>query len=147
MDELDNVTHSYRDVNITQGREFSITSLAAFDELMDYGIAIEYPDSDAPTGALIQTGYKVEVDVIAMAWDGASTSTSVFADGKLSFVVGQEQVARGLDAAMLKLCHGAKVAIYTYLLTHPYHYSLTHSFTEGNHYCCSKIRVRGKGNQ
>ncbi len=105
------MSHSYSDVSITQGREFSITSLAAFDELMDYGIAIEYPNNDVPTGSLIQTGYKVELDIIAMAWDGASTSTSVFANGKLSFVVGQDQVARGLDTAMLKLNNGAKATV------------------------------------
>ena len=127
IDESDTMSHSYSDVNITQGREFSISSLAAFDELMDDGIAIEYPNNDVPTGALIQTGYKVELEVIAMAWDGASTSTSIFANGKLSFVVGQEQVARGLDAAMLKLCNGAKVTIYTHLLTHSSPSLLTYS--------------------
>ena len=133
---MDNITHSFGSVSVTQGREFSITSLAAFDELMDTGVAIEYPNNESPTGALIQAGYKVELDIVAMTWDGASTSTNVFANGKLAFIVGQDQVARGLDAAMLKLWNGAKVSCtpthsltLTYLLTHSLTYLLTYLLT------------------
>lgn len=108
---MDTVTNPYSGVSITHGREFSITSLAAFDELMDNGIAVEYLNGEAPTGALIQSGYKVELDIVAMTWDGASTSTNIFAREKLSFIVGQDQVTRGLDAAMLKLCNGTKATI------------------------------------
>eukprot|EP00597_Dinobryon_sp_UTEXLB2267_P015955 CAMPEP_0170107356 /NCGR_PEP_ID=MMETSP0020_2-20130122/5926_1 /TAXON_ID=98059 /ORGANISM="Dinobryon sp., Strain UTEXLB2267" /LENGTH=61 /DNA_ID=CAMNT_0010331869 /DNA_START=99 /DNA_END=284 /DNA_ORIENTATION=- len=44
-----------------------------------------------------------------MTWDGASTVTTEFSSGTVSFIVGQDQVTPGLDLAVQQLKKGDKV--------------------------------------
>ncbi len=86
--------------SIKQGPSFSLKTLAAFDELMDFGVAVELeanPNASAhsSTHAYITNGSRVELKVSALLWDGASSVIQEFASGPLSFTVGCGQVTKG----------------------------------------------------
>lgn len=99
-------------VVLERGPSFSLKTCTAFDDLMELGYAVEVDDAGkAAKGELIQKGKRVELHCNAKIWDGASTVTKVFADGAVSFVIGDNQVTAGLDAAMLKLRVGDKATI------------------------------------
>lgn len=54
-------------------------------------------------------GHQVELECSAYTWDGASTETTEFSSGSLSFLVGEEQVTSGLDLAVQQLKKGDQV--------------------------------------
>lgn len=96
---------------------FSLRSLAAFDELTDRGYAVEIA---APAGAAAsQTGTqraapgdRVELQVVGLIWDGASTDTREFGRGTLRFTLGQKAVPAALEQAVSShLCVGQSATI------------------------------------
>jgi hypothetical protein len=70
---------------LKQGPSFSLKTLAAFDELMDFGVAVELElptgNSASATGAYISNGMRVDVKIQALLWDGASSVIEEFATG------------------------------------------------------------------
>ena len=53
--------------------EFSITSLDAFDELMNQGYCVELKDTSSAIEGFITKGSRVELYCTASLWDGAAT--------------------------------------------------------------------------
>ena len=70
-------------------------------------------------------GHQVELECSAYTWDGASTETTEFSSGSLSFIVGEEQVTSGLDLAVQQLKKGDQVGQGSYIICNKY----THKFT------------------
>ena len=65
-------------------------------------------------------GHQVELDYSAFTWDGASTETTEFSSGSLSFLVGEEQVTSGLDLAVQQLKKGDQVGQGSYITLLPH---------------------------
>lgn len=85
-----NMQYNSRKSVTKQGPSFSLKTLAAFDELMDFGVAVELElgnsSSPSPTGAYITNGMRVEMKVSALLWDGASSVIEEFSQGKTLFL-------------------------------------------------------------
>lgn len=83
-----------------RGPTFSLKSLTAFDDLMNKGYAVEVtPETASQRGLIAVAGQLVEVQCVAMTWDGANTDTHDFCSGTVKFVVGKHEVVPGLEAA------------------------------------------------
>lgn len=84
---------------------FSLRSLSAFDDLTERGFAVEIAQSattpSITNGVRAQIGDRVEVQVVGLIWDGASTDTREFGRGTLRFTVGQRSVPAALEQAVL----------------------------------------------
>jgi len=65
-------------------------------------------------------GHQVELEYSAFTWDGASTETTEFSSGSLSFLVGEEQVTSGLDLAVQQLKKGDQVGQGSYITLLPH---------------------------
>ena len=65
-------------------------------------------------------GHQVELEYSAFTWDGASTETTEFSSGSLSFLVGEEQVTSGLDLAVQQLKKGDQVGQGSYIMLLPH---------------------------
>ena len=63
------------------GKPFSISSLDAFDQLVDRGYAVEFVSQAGAGAASIGIGSRVNVAVTAMTWDGSTTEVLVFHEG------------------------------------------------------------------
>lgn len=94
---------------------FSLRSLAAFDELSDRGFAVEIA---APAGVSQATtqyakpGDRVEMQLVGLIWDGASTDTREFGRGTLRFSVGHHSVPAALEQAVTAhMCVGQSATI------------------------------------
>jgi hypothetical protein len=70
---------------LKQGPSFSLKTLSAFDELMDFGVAVELElpvgTTSTSTGAYISNGMRVDIKIQALLWDGASSVIEEFASG------------------------------------------------------------------
>lgn len=122
------VSYSEDDVytpTVQGGNRFSISSLDAFDEMMDTGVSVEIVENGSKmspkSGSTIQPGMYVTLLCKAMIWDGANSTASPFAsttgtaeaysasnrsadpNAFLSFLVGRGHVSPGLDCAMIRL--------------------------------------------
>lgn len=96
---------------------FSLRSLAAFDELTDRGYAVEIAAPAGANAAQMGTqraapGDRVELQVVGLIWDGASTDTREFGRGTLRFTLGQRAVPAALEQAVSShLCVGQSATI------------------------------------
>jgi hypothetical protein len=64
-----------------KGIEFSISSLDAFDALVERGFAIEHTSRNE-SGAKVTLGSRVTTSATVMTWDGATTEATVVSEGK-----------------------------------------------------------------
>jgi len=83
-------------------RQFSLSTIEAFDALVEAGVAIEKRVT-VPTNPDISHTSRVTLQCVAMMWDGATTEAQVFSEGVLSFTLGRSQVPHGLEEAMQSL--------------------------------------------
>lgn len=98
--------------SVALGDPFSLTSLDAFDELMDRGFALDVTSPvEGPTAA---PGSRVEVRYKAKTWDGAATVVHVYSEGTCAFTLGGkglETLPAGLTAAVALLSVGSTAII------------------------------------
>jgi len=87
---------------VRKGTDFSISSLDAFDALVEKGFAVEYI-SRSESGKHLHLGSRVEATATVLTWDGATTEATVGSEGPLAYTVGALQVPIGLDEASLSL--------------------------------------------
>jgi hypothetical protein len=92
------------------GKEFSITSLDAFDELMNEGFCIEFI-TKSESARKLRRGSRVSVHCSASLWDGAATVIHQFSEGDMCFTVGCGQVSVAMDKALLLLEEGDSAMI------------------------------------
>jgi hypothetical protein len=113
IDDVDALATAVKATRVSgrQANTFSIRSLAAFDQLIELGVAVEVTNSSNPSTSTITNGMRVELDCTAMIWDGASTGTIDFSKGRIGFIVGAGQVTLGLDMAVLRLRVGDSATI------------------------------------
>lgn len=92
---------------LRQGPSFSLKTLAAFDELTEFGVCVELDSASfsekAASSTYLTNGMRVEMKCSALLWDGASNVIQEFASGPLSFTIGSGQVTKGLNSAMARL--------------------------------------------
>lgn len=67
---------------IRKGTEFSISSLDAFDSLVERGFAIEYVSRNEG-GVTVHMGSRLTTQATVMIWDGATTEATVISEGAL----------------------------------------------------------------
>lgn len=93
----------------------SVRSLTAFDDLTDKGYAVEIAErAGAPaitSGTKAVSGDRVELQVVGLIWDGASTDTREFGRGVLRFTLGQRSVPSGLELAVQQLFVGQSASV------------------------------------
>jgi FKBP-type peptidyl-prolyl cis-trans isomerase len=100
--------HSGARVSSVRRAAFSLRSLTAFDDLSEKGYAVEFSDRSGT----VTSGNKpiltdrVEIQIIGLIWDGASTDTREFGRGILKFTIGKSQVPRGLETGVQMLLPG-----------------------------------------
>eukprot|EP00946_MAST-07B_sp_MAST-7B-sp1_P003378 g3378.t1 len=92
--------------------KFQLTSLEAFDQLMEQGYAVEIREksknSDNDPGLLPSVGDQVEVELVGMIWDASQTLVTEFFNGDdistpYVLTVGEQQMTEGLDLALTAL--------------------------------------------
>ena len=106
------LTEQVSKMTVSRGPSFSLKSCSAFDDLMEFGYAVEIiEDSNKGNDKVIGKGARVELKCRAEIWDGASTLTKEFANGNVNFVTGENQITSGLDAGVQKLSTGQKATI------------------------------------
>lgn len=91
------------DTPVVVGKGFALGSLEAYDDLAQYGIAVEIVKAVDDSIPAVEIDMRVELDIVGMIWDGSETITKEFGRGKLTFTTGNEQVTKGLDTAIQKL--------------------------------------------
>ena len=98
--------------------KFQLTSLEAFDQLMDQGYAVEVKEMDESDGdgRLPVKGDQVEVELVGMMWDASQTVVTEFVRGDdigtpCMLTVGEEQMTQGLDLALMSLAVGARAMV------------------------------------
>lgn len=122
-------------VSASKRQSFSLKSLKAYDDLMENGISIEIESRESESSpdigvnlfplvyfpilqslfffyfyfVFVVLGLTVELQCSAFIWDGASTDTTEFSNGIISFAVGEEKVTAGLDLAVQQLKAGDQV--------------------------------------
>ena len=89
-------------------RQFSMQTCEGFDSLVESGYAVEIKSVSTSTNASsngneIKENMRVELQVIAMIWDGSNTQTQVFSESNLKFTLGKNQVPTGIEEGVLKL--------------------------------------------
>jgi len=95
----------------SEGAEFSITSLDAFDDLMNLGYCVEFKSTSGTGKGAIALGSRVELHCSASLWDGAATVIHQFSQGGLSVTVGSGHVTEGMDKALVRLADGDEAFI------------------------------------
>ena len=96
----------------SEGVEYSLSSLEAFDDLMNDGFCIELKCASGKKECIVN-GSRVSFHCSASVWDGAATVIHQFSKGDLTISVGFGQVTDGLDKALLKLANGDEAIITT----------------------------------
>lgn len=99
-----------------EGVSFCLRSLAAYDELTEYGVTLEIENFGGKKAAsederCIGEGMRIEIDCVGMWWDGSAVITREFARGTLCFTSGKSQVTEGLDCAIQRLKVGESALI------------------------------------
>lgn len=102
--------------NAGRTRTYAMTSLDAFDELMDHGVAVELPEGAALLDEPRSVGSRVTAEVTGYTWDGAQTQITEFASTAcagqpLEFSLGAEHVTAGLDYAVASLPLGVAAMV------------------------------------
>lgn len=98
--------------SVALGEAFSLTSLDAFDELMDRGFSLDV--TTQAEGTVAATGSRVEVRFKAKTWDGAATVVHVYSEGTCAFTLGGkglDTLPSGLTAAIALLSVGSTAVV------------------------------------
>ena len=99
-----------------EDQAFCLRSLKAYDELAEYGVALEinnYGNEMAIKDESTITNHStVEIDCVASFWDGSKTVDTEFTRGVTSFTLGKDQqVPKGLEKAITQLKVGESATI------------------------------------
>ena len=95
---------------------FQLTSLEAFDQLIDQGFAIEIKEESSDPSDVPSVSDKVEIELRGMIWDASQTVVTEFVRDKdiaspCIFTVGKAEMTKGLDLALQKLPVGTHAMV------------------------------------